>query len=242
MAGSKYRTFDGSCNNLDAGRTAWGAADRALARVVAQPAYADGTYTGDSLRCLLLSYQPAARVMEDSCCLHPLTDFQAKNIMLAQSPAPIHVHVNLRNTAHHIVTIDVIHALLEMYDAILTNYLLTSVIHAAIITCMGLNNVSVRFSTTPGLHAPRVSEFASKPLPTARDVSIAISAASGITEFNTTRRLSEVDSLLLMQVGQFLDHDYALSPIPGKRLLTSQLYISGGADISNFAPVYQRTV
>ena len=104
-----------------------------------------------------------------------------------------------------------------------------------------LVRIFIFFFITPGLHAPRVSEFASKPLPTAREASIAISAASGITEFNTTGRLSEVDSLLLMQVGQFLDHDYALSPIPGKRLLTSQLYISGGSDISNFAPVQSLT-
>ena len=65
------------------------------------------------------------------------------------------------------------------------------------------------------MHDPRVSEFPSKPLPTAREVSIAINAASGIDENDLDARVSDINSLLLLQVGQFIDHDYALSPIPG---------------------------
>ena len=60
-----------------------------------------------------------------------------------------------------------------------------------------------------------MSEFDSKPLPTARDVSIQINAASGVNEADTAARVSQIDSLLMMQVGQFLDHDFAKAPTPG---------------------------
>ena len=71
-----------------------------------------------------------------------------------------------------------------------------------------------------GLHAPRVSEFPSKPLPTARVVSIQINNASGITDDDLVARVSVVNSLMLMQLGQFVDHDFARTPTPGKTHIT----------------------
>ena len=76
-----------------------------------------------------------------------------------------------------------------------------------------------------GLHDPRVSEFPSKPLPTARVVSIQINNASGITDDDLVARVSVVDSLMLMQLGQFVDHDVASTPTPGLYLLCCEILV-----------------
>ena len=67
------------------------------------------------------------------------------------------------------------------------------------------------------MHAPRVSAF-DKPLPSARAASIALNEASGIMPDDMAARVSEVDSLLFMQVGQMLDHDFARTPVSGTHL------------------------
>ena len=49
-------------------------------------------------------------------------------------------------------------------------------------------------------------------MPTAREVSIKINELSEITDTDEEKRKSHVNSLLMMQVGQFLDHDLAHTP------------------------------
>ena len=64
-----------------------------------------------------------------------------------------------------------------------------------------------------GYHEPRVSNISNFDLPTARDVSKKMTELANIVLADQNEAAeSSVNSLLMMQWGQFLDHDIAHTP------------------------------
>ena len=64
-----------------------------------------------------------------------------------------------------------------------------------------------------GIFSPRVSNNA-QPLPTAREVSIFINEQAYIADFDEDEN-SPINSLHMMQIGQFVDHDLTHTPAQG---------------------------
>ena len=62
------------------------------------------------------------------------------------------------------------------------------------------------------MYLPRTSSISGFTLPTAREVSKKMNELSGIADDDLNARNSDVNSLLMMQWGQFLDHDIAHTP------------------------------
>ena len=75
-----------------------------------------------------------------------------------------------------------------------------------------------------GFFAPRVGTH-ELPLPDPRNISNRLTEIAGVNEDQLSRRQSNVNTLLMMQIGQFLDHDVTHTPfLEGKRF-TNELII-----------------
>ena len=68
-----------------------------------------------------------------------------------------------------------------------------------------------------GIFSPRVSSVPGRPLPSAREVSLELTALSDVDDDDLESRESSINSLLMMQVGQFLDHDVAHTPVHSRK-------------------------
>ena len=66
----------------------------------------------------------------------------------------------------------------------------------------------------PGLELPRESSIDGFELPTSRQASNKMTELSRITQNDLAARVSQEFSVLMMQMGQFLDHDIAHTPAP----------------------------